>query len=136
MDQYCQCCNTHFLQPELFLSPCSCASSLPVSNPFTQSRLPSPSPSLTLPPNIPPHDQLASIEEAGIQGSYDAEAIMRDFSPNMDVDRVSDNNETALTLAAAGGHNDIVLQVYLHHQNVSVFVSLFCLSLLSSIDYV
>ena len=53
-------------------------------------------------------DQLASIEEAGIQGSYDAEAIMRDFSPNMDVDRVSDNNETALTLAAAGGHNDIV----------------------------
>lgn len=108
MDQYCQCCNTHFLQPELFLSPCSCASSLPVSNPFTQSRLPSPSPSLTLPPNIPPHDQLASIEEAGIQGSYDAEAIMRDFSPNMDVDRVSDNNETALTLAAAGGHNDIV----------------------------
>ena len=111
MDQYCQCCNTHFLQQEFFYSPCSCSTSLPVSNPFTQPRLPSSSPSLTLPPNIPAHDQLASIEESalhGIQGSYDADAIMRDFPSNMDVDRGSDNNETALTIAAAGGHNELV----------------------------
>ena len=111
MDQYCQCCNTHFLQQEFFYSPCSCSTSLPVSNPFTHPRLPSSSPSLTLPPNIPAHDQLASIEESalhGIQGSYDADAIMRDFPSNMDVDRGSDNNETALTIAAAGGHNELV----------------------------
>ena len=111
MDQYCQCCNTHFLQQEFFYSPCSCSTSLPISNPFTQPRLPSSSPSLTLPPNIPAHDQLASIEESalhGIQGSYDADAIMRDFPSNMDVDRGSDNNETALTIAAAGGHNELV----------------------------
>ena len=111
MDQFCQCCNTHLLQQELFLSPCSCTTSLPVSNPFTQPRLPSPSPSLTLPPNIPAHDQLASIEDSGlhgIQGPYDAEAIMRDFPTNPDMDRGMDNNETALTIAAAGGHDDLV----------------------------